>query len=62
VGKMSYGLYVWHSPLFLLVQTRAFPFAAELAIELTLTTVVTLASFYLLEKPLLRLKERLKVA
>lgn len=60
VGRISYGLYLWHFPLFLLVQARGWPFAAELAVEMSLTIALTLASFYLLERPCLKLKEQLR--
>jgi peptidoglycan/LPS O-acetylase OafA/YrhL len=62
VGKISYGLYIWHSPLFLLVQSRGWPLAKELAIELPLALLITLTSFYFLERPFLKLKERLSAA
>jgi peptidoglycan/LPS O-acetylase OafA/YrhL len=58
VGKMSYGLYLWHYPIFCEVQSRKWPLSNELAIEVGLTAVATLASFYLIERPALKLKGR----
>jgi peptidoglycan/LPS O-acetylase OafA/YrhL len=58
VGKISYGLYLWHYPIFGLVQARELPVATELAVELVLTAVAVLASYYLLELPALKLKTK----
>jgi peptidoglycan/LPS O-acetylase OafA/YrhL len=66
VGRISYGLYLWHVPIFygVLSQGRM----ARLGITgvmLTLlrfaaTFAVAAASFYLIEQPLLRLKEKFR--
>jgi peptidoglycan/LPS O-acetylase OafA/YrhL len=58
IGKVSYGLYLWHYSIFSEVQSRKWPFPYELAIELGLTVVATVASFYLIEQPALKLKGR----
>jgi peptidoglycan/LPS O-acetylase OafA/YrhL len=58
LGRISYGLYVWHMPIFFIVQARNWPLATELSVELSVTAVIVLASYYLLERPLLRLKSR----
>jgi len=58
VGRVSYGLYLWHCPIFGVTQAQGWPPAQELAVEFSLTAAVVLASYYLLERPLLRLKAR----
>lgn len=58
IGKISYGIYLWHYPIFSVIQTRHLPAGKELAVEFLLTTVAVLASYYLLERPLLRLKTK----
>jgi peptidoglycan/LPS O-acetylase OafA/YrhL len=58
LGRISYGLYLWHLPVFLETQLRQLPFWKELSVELSLTFAFVLASYYALERPLLRLKTR----
>jgi peptidoglycan/LPS O-acetylase OafA/YrhL len=58
VGKISYGLYLWHYPIFCEVQARKWPLRFEFVIELGLTILATMTSFYLIERPALRLKRR----
>jgi peptidoglycan/LPS O-acetylase OafA/YrhL len=58
IGKVSYGLYLWHYPIFCEVQTRKWPFQYELAAELALTVLATIMSFCLIERPALKLKVR----
>jgi peptidoglycan/LPS O-acetylase OafA/YrhL len=58
IGKISYGLYLWHHPIFRVVQSWEWPWQRTLVVEVAATVLVTLASFYLLERPFLRLKKR----
>ena len=58
VGKVSYGLYLWHYPIFSEVQARRWPLGYELVVEFGLTALATVFSFYLVERPALRLKRR----
>src|SRR5258708_1599771 len=60
IGKISYGLYLWHYPVFTLLQGKHWPREAEVGSEFLLSAVATLASFHLLEKPLLRMKDRFR--
>jgi peptidoglycan/LPS O-acetylase OafA/YrhL len=62
VGRVSYGLYLWHFPLFAVVPSwlRKLPpgwhpgSAALWAVQIALTFVIAGASFYLVEAPLRR--------
>jgi len=55
-GKISYGLYLWHYPVFAQVRAQHWRPIKELTIEIAITATVSLASFYLLERPILRFK------
>lgn len=61
VGKISYGLYLWHFPIFeasrKLLEGRVSPLLYQLFGVVT-TFVVATASYYLLEKPFLKLRHR----
>lgn len=58
VGKISYGLYLWHYPMFKWIKYAGGPWPVKLAMALLGTFAVASLSFYLLERPLLRLKQR----
>lgn len=60
LGKISYGLYLWHVPIYVLL-TPAFlgvSYYATQAVRILATVIVATASYYLLERPFLNLKRR----
>ncbi|MGN6332698.1 MAG: acyltransferase family protein [Motilibacteraceae bacterium] len=65
VGDVSYGIFLWNMPVlflvFRLLHLTVFdaPFWRTLAVVYVLTLVVATASHYLVERPFLRLKDRL---
>lgn len=62
IGRISYGLYLWHFPIIgasqRILEERVPPFVYQF-IGVTLTFLVATASYYFLEKPFLKLKRRL---
>jgi len=59
IGMVSYGLYLYHFPIFMAVQHQNYPHLKQHALEISLTVVVTTFSWFVVEKPALRLKDRL---
>ena len=64
IGRISYGLYLWHQPVGWFTDPRNFEFlpilprAAQIVLRFALTFAVAAASFALVERPMLRLKSR----
>jgi peptidoglycan/LPS O-acetylase OafA/YrhL len=60
IGKVSYGLYLWHMPVILAMSHTAYFHSkfADFIIIIILLTIVTI-SYYKLELPFLRLKNRI---
>lgn len=66
IGTLSYSIYVWHLFLAQLINRQAErtpwlsgSFAARAAIWLVVTSIVASASYFLFERPILRLKDRI---
>jgi peptidoglycan/LPS O-acetylase OafA/YrhL len=58
LGKRSYGLYVWHFPLYFLISRLNKPWLAPIAVGLAV--VATWISYRFIESPFLRIKARFK--
>jgi peptidoglycan/LPS O-acetylase OafA/YrhL len=58
IGRISYGLYLWHYPIFKAGSLLRLAWPLQLLVALTATLTVTTLSFYLIERPALRLKRR----
>lgn len=58
VGRISYGLYLWHYPMFKWIKYLSAPWPVKLTLALLATFGIASGSFYLMERPLLRLKNR----
>lgn len=58
IGTVSYGIYLFHFPVFQAVQDAHPPWLVQHALELGLTAVLTTFSYLVVERPALRLKSR----
>ena len=56
LGQISYGLYIWQQ-LFLGPSTPLLPFRSNLILALCLLGVLTMVSYYLIEKPFVKFKD-----
>lgn len=61
LGKLSYGLYLWHMPVFMLVSgvDQLGSNTSRALIGVGLLSMTTLLSWFFVEKPCLRLKKRI---
>jgi peptidoglycan/LPS O-acetylase OafA/YrhL len=62
VGRVSYGLYLWHVMVFSIVATymRTAPAGLTITVAFAGAAAVTAASWFLVEQPFLRWKDRLE--
>jgi peptidoglycan/LPS O-acetylase OafA/YrhL len=63
IGRVSYGLYLWHFPVFVAVlrYCNAWPRVKSIALAFAITAACTVVSWYLVETPFLRQKARLRL-
>jgi len=64
LGRVSYGLYIWHLAIFTAVLRygRWWPPLLEGSVALSLAAVATCGSWFLVERPFLRWKDRMELA
>ncbi|GAC1366597.1 MAG: hypothetical protein NVSMB32_11080 [Actinomycetota bacterium] len=60
LGRVSYGVYLFHRPIFAWVQHQAWGRPTQLMIEYIATAMVVTLSWYLVEQPFLLLKRRFR--
>ncbi len=58
IGMTSYALYLWHYPILDVVNLNLGPSALSNFITLLLSLIMTAISFYLVEKPFIKLRKR----
>jgi peptidoglycan/LPS O-acetylase OafA/YrhL len=63
LGRISYGIYLWHLPIFWGIPPRPFlgtERASTSVLKLALTVTAAVLSFHFVERPFLKLKSRLR--
>ena len=58
LGRISYGVYLWHYPVFKATSFLQAGWLLKLGVAFATTLVVSSLSYYLLERPVLSLKRR----
>lgn len=58
VGSISYGLYLWHYPIYRTISDHGFSRLTVITVGSLLTFFVAVFSYYVMERPILRLKKR----
>lgn len=58
IGSISYGLYLWHYPIFLVIKGFGFEKIQIALLGVPLTFAVASVSYYIIERPILSLKKR----
>jgi peptidoglycan/LPS O-acetylase OafA/YrhL len=60
IGSISYGLYLWHDPVYEIMRTYKFSQYSIATIGSLITFLIASLSYYLVEKPVLSLKRKLR--
>jgi peptidoglycan/LPS O-acetylase OafA/YrhL len=58
IGSISYGLYLWHYPIYVMLKDKQFGPWQVLGLGMSITFVIATISFYALEQPFLNMKKR----
>jgi peptidoglycan/LPS O-acetylase OafA/YrhL len=59
LGRVSYGVYLYHFPIFQLVHNEISSQLVGIGVEYAATAAIVTTSWFLLERPCLRLKGRI---
>jgi peptidoglycan/LPS O-acetylase OafA/YrhL len=62
VGRLSYGLYLWNFPVCYILTRPGWPRAALIPLQVLGTVAAASLSFYFIEQPFLRMKDRFAIS
>jgi peptidoglycan/LPS O-acetylase OafA/YrhL len=60
VGKISYGLYLWHYPVYKAVSMISIAWYWQLIVAVGLTFIISFLSYNLIEKNFIKLNQRFR--
>ena len=58
IGSISYGLYLWHDPVYEMIRMQGYSLWTIALLGITITFAIASLSFYFIEKPILKLKSK----
>jgi peptidoglycan/LPS O-acetylase OafA/YrhL len=58
IGSISYGLYLWHDPIYRMLYARELPGIVDYPLRVILAFTAAICSYYIVERPFLRLKSK----
>jgi peptidoglycan/LPS O-acetylase OafA/YrhL len=58
IGRISYGIYLWHYPVFKASSLLSLSWPLKLIVAVAATLAITSLSYYIVERPALSLKRK----
>lgn len=58
IGSISYGLYLWHYPVFRSMRAMGFNLSITMTLGIGITFLIATVSYYFMERPILKIKRK----